>query len=68
MKRTTDEKLMKPYLKKLIAEHRTLNRVIDNAKAFGRQHELKKLKRTRLHIKDKITAMQRHYYGLSKMA
>lgn len=65
MRKTTDEILMKPYLKKLLGEHRTLNRIIDNAKAVGRQNEVKQLKRLRLHIKDRIAALQRHYYGRS---
>jgi len=63
MPKTKDEKLMKPYLKKLLQEHRTLNRIIDNAKAFGRQNEIKQLKRVRVHLKDRIAALQRHYYG-----
>lgn len=65
MKRTTDEKLMKPYLTKLLSEHRMLNRIIDNAKALGRQNEVKQLKRVRLNVKDRIAALQRHYYGRS---
>ena len=65
MNRTTDEKIMKPYLKKLMSEHRMVNRIIDNAKAFGRQNEVKQLKRVRLNLKDRIAALQRHYYGRS---
>ena len=65
MKRTIDQKLMKPYLKKLLSEHRMLNRIIDNAKAFGRQNEVKQLKRVRLNIKDRIAVLQRHYHGRS---
>lgn len=68
MKRTTDEKIMKPYLKKLLSDHRTVNRIIDNAKAFGRQSEIKQLKRVRLNLKDRIAALQRHYYGRSAVS
>lgn len=68
MKTTPEEPVMKSYLQKLMREHRMLNRIIDNAKAFGRQHELKDLKRLRLRMKDKIAAMQRHYYGRASIA
>ncbi len=34
---------MKPYLKKLMYEHRLLNRLIDTTKAMGAQHELRDL-------------------------
>ncbi len=54
---------MKPYLKKLMYEHRLLNRLIDTTKAMGAQHELRDLKRLRLRLKDRIFVMQRHYYG-----
>ncbi|GAB5352388.1 YdcH family protein [Qipengyuania sp. 483] len=58
-----DEKIMKPYLLKLTREHRALNRMIDTAKSLGASEEMKSMKRLRLHIKDKIAALQRHYYG-----
>lgn len=61
--RSPDEKLMKPYLRKLLHEHRALNRVIDTSKAFGTEEQVKTLKRLRLRLKDKIAALQRHYYG-----
>ncbi len=60
---TAEEKVMKPYLRKLMREHRTLNRLIRTTKALGAQNELREMKRLRLRIKDKIAAMQRHYYG-----
>lgn len=47
---------MKNYLNKLQQRHRQLNRIIDNCKAAGRQHEMQHLKRIRLRIKDKIAA------------
>lgn len=45
---------MKNYLDKLQQQHRRLNRIIDNCKTAGRQHEMQQLKRVRLRIKDKI--------------
>lgn len=60
-----DEKIMKPYLRKLMREHRALNRTIDTTKALGASEQVKALKRLRLHLKDKIVALQRHYYGRS---
>lgn len=47
------------YLETLKQKHRRLNRLIDNCKAAGRQHEMQQLKRIRLRIKDKIAAIQR---------
>ena len=49
---------MKHYLEDLKRRHRRLNRLIDNCKAAGRQSEMQELKRIRLSIKDKITAIQ----------
>lgn len=63
MAQTADEKIMKPYLKRLMREHRAINRLIDTTKALGAQEQLKAMKRARLRLKDKITALQRHYYG-----
>lgn len=60
-----DEKIMIPYLRKLLSEHRALGRLIDATKAAGSREELKALQRLRLRLKDKITALQRHYYGRS---
>ncbi|MFD0985496.1 DUF465 domain-containing protein [Methyloligella solikamskensis] len=66
MARTTpDEKIMIPHLRKLLREHRALNRLIDTTKAPGAREELKAMKRLRLRLKDKIAALQRHYYGRS---
>ncbi|MEO9468784.1 YdcH family protein [Parasphingorhabdus sp.] len=48
---------MNNYLEKLQQQHRRLNRIIDNCKAAGRQHEMQQLKRVRLRIKDKIAAV-----------
>lgn len=64
-KLSPDEKIMKPYLRKLMREHRLLNRLIDTTKAIGASEEVKAMKRLRLHLKDKIGALQRHYYGRS---
>lgn len=50
---------MKNYLETLKQKHRRMNRLIDNCKAAGRQHEMQQLKRIRLQIKDKIAATQR---------
>ena len=61
--KSPDEKIMKPYLRKLMREHRALNRMIDTTKAVGASEHVKAMKRLRLHLKDKITALQRHYYG-----
>lgn len=61
MPRTADERVMMPYLRKLMREHRALNKMIDTTKALGAQHELRQLKRIRLNLKDKIRTMQRHY-------
>ena len=63
--RFPDEKIMKPYLRKLLREHRALNRLIDTTKSLGASDEVKAMKRLRLHLKDKIVVMQRHYYGRS---
>ena len=65
MSKTPDEKIMIPYLRKLVREHRALNRLIDTSKAIGACDDLKSLKRLRLRLKDKIVALQRHYYGRS---
>ena len=63
MTKSPDEKIMIPYLHKLVREHRALNRRIDTTKSLGARDEVKALKRLRLHLKGKITALQRHYYG-----
>ncbi len=60
-----DEKIMIPYLRKLVSEHRALNRLIDTSKSFGMREEVKALKRLRLELKDKIVLLQRHYHGRS---
>lgn len=62
-RKSPDEKIMKPYLRKLIREHRALNRLIDTTKAIGATEQVKALKRVRLRLKDKIASLQRHYYG-----
>lgn len=61
--RSPDEKIMKPYLRQLMREHRALNRMIETTKAIGAREQLKAMKRLRLRLKDKISALQRHYYG-----
>lgn len=63
MPHSTEEKIMKPYLRKLMREHRAIERLIAMTKALGAQHEIRNMKRTRLRLKDKIAALQRHYYG-----
>ncbi len=68
MKPSIEERVMKPYLKKLLREHRAINRLIDTTKALGAQEQVKAMKRTRLRLKDKITALQRHYYGRAQPA
>ncbi|MEN8860992.1 YdcH family protein [Qipengyuania flava] len=65
MTSSPDEKIMKPYLRKLLREHRALNRLIDTTKAVGASEDVKAMKRLRLRLKDKIAALQRHYYGRS---
>lgn len=65
MAQTVDERVMKPYLRKLIRQHRQINRLIDTSKGFGKTEHIKQLKRLRLRLKDKIVALQRHYYGRS---
>ncbi|MCF8883725.1 MULTISPECIES: YdcH family protein [Erythrobacter] len=62
-RKSPDEKIMIPYLRKLTREHRQLNRLIDTTKSAIARDELKALKRLRLRLKDKIVALQRHYYG-----
>ena len=62
-RKSPDEKIMIPYLHKLTREHRQLNRLIDTTKSAIARDELKALKRLRLRLKDKIVALQRHYYG-----
>ena len=47
MSKTPDEKIMIPYLRKLVREHRALNRLIDTTKAIGARDDLKSLKRLR---------------------
>ncbi|MEX0341510.1 MAG: YdcH family protein [Erythrobacter sp.] len=61
--KSPDEKIMKPYLRKLMRQHRQLNRLIDTTKSAVAGEELKAMKRLRLRLKDKIIARQRHCYG-----
>lgn len=63
MKPSIEEPVMKPYLKKLIRDHQAIDRLIDTTKALGAQDHVKDMKRTRLRLRDKIVALQRHYYG-----
>ena len=65
MKQSAEKGLMKAYLHKLIREHRQMDRLIDTSKSSGKAEHLKRLKRLRLRLKDKIAAIQRHYYGHS---
>lgn len=57
------EKIMKPYLRKLLREHRALNRMIDTTKSIGGAEDVKTMKRDRLRIRDKITLLERHNFG-----
>ena len=63
--KSPDAKIMLPYLRRLVREHRALNRLIDTTKAADAREEVKAMKRLRLRLKDKIAALQRHYYGRS---
>ena len=63
MPNSPDQKIMKPYLLRLLREHRRLNRLIDTTKSIGSGERLKAMKRLRLRLKDKIAVLQRHYYG-----
>lgn len=49
---------MKNHFEILRNQHRKLNRMIDNSKSFGKQEEVKKLKRLRLAIKDRLAIMR----------
>ena len=49
---------MQTYLEKLERQHRKLNRIIDNRKAAANQHDIPRLKRMRLFVKDKIAALE----------
>ena len=66
MARTAEESIMKLYLRKLILEHRALNRMIAASRTLCLQGQLKELKRLRFQVKAKISALQRHYYGFSR--
>lgn len=50
---------MNNHLNKLRLRHRRIDRLIDTSKAFGKQEEIKVLKRIRLKLKDQIAAIQR---------
>ncbi|MEW4447406.1 YdcH family protein [Qipengyuania sp. JC766] len=52
-----------PYLRKLVREHRALNRLIDTTKAAGAREDLKSLKRLRLRLKDQIATLRREPRG-----
>ena len=49
---------MKNYLEKLRLRHRRIDRLIDTSKSFGKQEEVKTLKRIRLQLKDRIAEVQ----------
>ncbi len=59
------KRIMIPFLRKLLREHQALNRLIDTTKSSGARDDLKAMKSMRLRLKDKIAALQRHYYGRS---
>lgn len=61
--KSPDEKITKPYLRKLMREHRALKRLIDTSKAIGATEQVKAMKRIRLRLKDKIASLRRHPYG-----
>jgi|GWRWMinimDraft_15_1066023.scaffolds.fasta_scaffold295258_1 uncharacterized protein YdcH (DUF465 family) len=50
---------MNHHLEELRKRHRRLNRLIDSCKSAGREHEMKRLKRIRLKLKDAISDMLR---------
>ncbi|MDN3645932.1 YdcH family protein [Pontixanthobacter aestiaquae] len=49
---------MKNYLKKLRQRHRRIDRLIDTSKSYGKQDDVKVLKRIRLQLKDRIAEVQ----------
>ena len=48
---------MQSHLEKLRRTHRSLNRAIDTMRAPGRQEGVKRLKKLRLLLKDRIAAL-----------
>ena len=48
---------MQSHLEKLRRTHRSLNRAIDTMRAPGRQEDVKRLKKLRLLVKDRIAAL-----------
>jgi hypothetical protein len=65
MRKTPEQKRITAYLHKLRHEHRALNRMIDTTKSIGASDQVKALKRLRLRLKDKITALQNTSQGSS---
>ena len=63
MRQSAEVHVMKPYLRKLMREHRRIDRLIDTSKNPRIAERLKRLKRLRLRLKDRIAALQRHYNG-----
>ncbi|MEL7720939.1 DUF465 domain-containing protein [Citromicrobium bathyomarinum] len=49
--------MSKPRLDNLRQRHRALDRLIDTTRALARQEEVKRLKRLRLRLKDRIAAL-----------
>lgn len=49
---------MQTHLEQLLQRHRRLDRIIDNCKAAIRQEDMKRLKRLRLRLKDRIAAIR----------
>ncbi|MEL7832215.1 DUF465 domain-containing protein [Citromicrobium bathyomarinum] len=49
--------MSKPRLDNLRQRHRALDRLIDTTRALARQKEVKRLKRLRLRLKDRIAAL-----------
>ena len=50
---------MKDYLTKLRLRHKRIDRLIDTSKAYGKQQDVKILKRIRLRIRDAIADAKR---------
>ena len=49
--------MLKSRLESLRRRHRVLDRMIDTTKALSRQEDLKRLKRQRLRLKDRIALL-----------
>lgn len=50
---------MKDYLSRLRLRHKRIDRLIDTSKAYGKQEDVKILKRIRLRLRDTIAETKR---------